>query len=591
MTTAMRSALALFLVLHLSAAFDAQAQEVNAFLDRNPVYEGDTVTLTIEINDATQSPQPDLSPLAKDFQVLRTSTSTQIQIINGQQSAKTQWLIQLQPNHNGTIEIPALRIGANQTSPLSLTVESQPPAVAKQLAERLFIHTEVEDQNPYVQSQIRFVVKLFYAVPLLDGELEELKLDNAVVERLDEDRIFSTTLNNRRYQALERRYAVFPEQSGALQLPSIRFRGRIATENSRRPSAVSPLDFRRAPSISSPFSSLFGSMFDPGQPVSVASDAITLNVRPRPDDYNGDYWLPSESVALSDSWAQNPPQFRVGEPVTRTITVEAKGLSAAHLPALDTIITVDKANVYPEQPITKNRTDGVWIYGQRKQSLAIVPNQAGILTLPEIRLAWWDTLAEEQRITSLPAREFQVLPAASDATQTASETPKPLSKETITPQTQKQVDALTTPLLSNIWLWINGLLLLAWLATLSAWIYTQRRNPTPKQPDAGAAHETDAIRRKLQQACSYNDARSAAGAVLDWAAILWPRHAPKNLGTLAARLSAEQQTAVRTLDEALYARDATHWDGAVLWQALAAGFNTKQPVYPQSTTLLAASRG
>jgi hypothetical protein len=56
---------------------------VRASFDRPTVYEGDTVTLTIEVDGAKPGGEPDLSPLAQAFDVLGTSTGSQISIING----------------------------------------------------------------------------------------------------------------------------------------------------------------------------------------------------------------------------------------------------------------------------------------------------------------------------------------------------------------------------------------------------------------------------------------------------------------------------------------------------------------------------
>ena len=61
---------------------------VSATLDRTAIAEGDTVTLTIVAEgQQSQGAQPDLSPLRKDFTILGTSTSQQMQIINGRMSS------------------------------------------------------------------------------------------------------------------------------------------------------------------------------------------------------------------------------------------------------------------------------------------------------------------------------------------------------------------------------------------------------------------------------------------------------------------------------------------------------------------------
>ena len=83
---------------------------VSATLDRSTIAAGDTVTLTIEAEGQhTQGAQPDLSPLRKDFDILGTSTSQQMQIINGRMSSSASLRVELEPKRGGTLEIPALK--------------------------------------------------------------------------------------------------------------------------------------------------------------------------------------------------------------------------------------------------------------------------------------------------------------------------------------------------------------------------------------------------------------------------------------------------------------------------------------------------
>jgi hypothetical protein len=68
----------------------------------------------------------------------------------------------------------------------------------------------------------------------------------------------------------------------------------------------------------------------------------------------------------------------------------------------------------------------------------------------------------------------------------------------------------------------------------------------------------------LRQACDDNDARAAAGALLDWAAAEWPHNPPRNLGSIASRLEDEAGAEVRRLDQSLYAPGRINWDGTAL---------------------------
>src|SRR5574337_308062 len=79
---------------------------LHAFLDRNRVSLGDTVTLNIQTDGSLGSPE--LSSLQKDFEVLGTSRSSSVQIVNGKTTSTVQLGIALKPLHAGTLTVPAL---------------------------------------------------------------------------------------------------------------------------------------------------------------------------------------------------------------------------------------------------------------------------------------------------------------------------------------------------------------------------------------------------------------------------------------------------------------------------------------------------
>ena len=116
----MRVGLTVLLCLLANAALAAP----RAWLDRDTVTTGETVTLNVEAESL--GTEPDFSPLDQDFRRLGTSSSTQISLENGRQQTRVLWAVALQPKTEGVIGIPALDVGDQQTEPLRLTV--RPPA-------------------------------------------------------------------------------------------------------------------------------------------------------------------------------------------------------------------------------------------------------------------------------------------------------------------------------------------------------------------------------------------------------------------------------------------------------------------------------
>ena len=321
-------------------------------------------------------------------------------------------------------------MGTERTQPLSLTVAAAPQGALGQPGDNLFVEVEVGEGNRalsegvMVQQQVPLTVRLFSARPLVGGDLSEPRVADAVISKLGEDRQYRTQRDGRDYAVVERRYSLSPEKSGDLQIPPIVFKGSVRSaqgQNQRRgiPGGVFDdpgLDrFFQAPALerffggSDPFAA-----FDRGEPVRAQSKALDLRVQARPDGVAGSNWLPAQGLEIADSWTQNPPQLRVGEPVSRTLTLTAKGLAGAQIPAVD-LPAVDGLRVYPEQTQHETRTDGETIYGVSHQGLTLIPSQAGALAIPEVRVTWWDTTAQREQVATLPAWNLEVEAAAGQA--------------------------------------------------------------------------------------------------------------------------------------------------------------------------------
>lgn len=414
----------------------------------------------------------------------------------------------------------------------------------------IFIEVQAEPQNPYVQSQVLYTVRVLYTLTLLEGSLEAPALPQAEVERLGEDGAYETVRDGRNYRVIERRYALFPQTSGVLTIPSVQLHGRIRADAGAHLGAVS----------------------EQIRPIQLSSEPVILEVRPRPPGYAGAYWLPSTGLSLQESWPEQPAVWRVGEPVAWVMTLVAQGLDAAQLPDLS-LPENDAVRLYPDRPVAQNRITGQGVVGYREQRLALIPLRAGELRLPEVRLSWWDTTHDREQTATLPARAVTVLPAAPPAP-----TPPPEFSLAAAPP------ALVGKSADPFWPGVVLLLLGLWLGTLLAWRRAHRRQTPAAVADARRSSASPG-RQALRQACRANDPAAAAAALLKWAADTWPEPLPRTLLALAERLPGDS-AAVRELDRALYAPAPPAWQGDALWRAVQSGLLQPPPTaLPQQDLL------
>ena len=599
---------ALAALVALALAIPAMAGDLRAYFDRKSVYEGDTVTLVIETTSGTLG-EPDLSGLDADFDLLGTSQSTNISIVNGRRTDTVRLLVTLAPKRTGTIEIPPIPVGSSRTAPLSLQVSEVPESGSGSSGDDIFVELEVDADSGelMVQQQVPLRVRLYTAIPLLKGSLDDPRAEGALLTKLGEDRQYSTRRDGREYQVVERRYTLSPERSGELRIPPVAFEGSARAKKGRRRGIGGSMLgdpffdrlFQNSPLTSDPFG-----MFDRGEPVGARSRAVTLNVKARPGGYAGDHWLPAEALEIVDSWAERPPELRVGEPVTRTLTLKTKGLSGPQIPEIE-IPAANGLRVYPEKTKSETRSDGETLYGVSRQSLTLIPSQAGTLEIPKVQVTWWDTVAQQERVTSVPGWTLNVgagsaaQPTPEQAVQAPpSPAPQGQAPDRRTPKLpESAAETADTPRLALAAAAALLLLLLAGVRTL------RRRNggAAAAAPARATSNASLAIapvkgseaKKALRAACEANDAPRAARALLDWAEASWPEDAPRNLGALSARLThgADQ---VRELERRLYSPGPDSWVGPLLWQALQGELSDPrtekqprgailEPLYPRRT--------
>jgi len=526
----------------------ADAPAARAWLDRDTMHLGETVTLNVEAQGSAGG-QPDFSALSQDFNLLGTQSSQQVSIVNGASTSKTVWAVGLEPKRAGRIAIPALALGAASTSPITLTVLAQPAGAQGKPGDDVFLEVSAEPLAPYVQEQARYTVKLYYSFGLTDGNLSEPQADGVVVQRLGQDKNYLATLGERRYHVMERHYALTPERSGTLEMPALMFRGNALD-------AADPSGFFSRP-----------------RTVNARSDAIQLDVKPKPAEWTGDPWLPAASMLLKDD-TELPDEVHVGDPVTRTIRLQAQGLGFEQLPEL-TLSAPDGAEIYPDKPDTRTRDDGTWLYGERVRKFAFVPSRPGTLTIPGLSVRWWDTTHDRAETVELAAHTIKVLPAVGGKTPLGSgiSVPAPADAPPVDAGTPSPLAIGTashaSPASLRIWQVLAALGLVLWLVTMALWWRSRRAVPAAAAdiaPQAGASAQRAAFLR----ACSMGELAGAERALIAWARSERPD--VRNLGELAVRLeNPAQLDALAALQRARYAGAPAQGVGAQLERAFRGG--------------------
>ncbi len=401
---------ALVIVSLLQTALAADG--LQAHLSADTIGLGDTVTLTLTADADSVNSNPDLSPLQRDFDLLSQSTSSQTSIINGARSATISWMITLAPNVIGKLDIPAISAGTVSSNPLSLDVVDAAKLPASTMASQdIIVDVVIEDKPHYVHGEIPITVRITDATGLTDASLQVPSSSDFTLKQTGKDEVNQSHQDGRLVTVMQRHYLLTPLKSGELTLPAVVLQGTVpasANERSTFARPALPSAFGR-----SPFgSSLFDSMFNPGQEVHARSMPVTLDIKANPVS-DSNWFLPAKDVKLSAEWSQKTPTFKVGEAMSRTIRLYALGASREKLPNLD-FAEAEGVRMYLDRSDDKSVDTPQGTAAVREFSVSIVPTRSGEITLPAIEVGWWDTEADEQRITSLPAETISVFGGSVD---------------------------------------------------------------------------------------------------------------------------------------------------------------------------------
>ncbi|WP_457009021.1 BatD family protein [Luteimonas sp. A537] len=388
MSNAFRRPLALLLLLAMLVPGFAHA-EIRAWLDRDRIELGETVTLNVETDGGGR---PDYAPLEDDFRIEQRSSRQSFGQQGGQAVARTLYAVALQPDREGRITIPALRVGGERTAPIVLTVTAARAAPARARGPA-YIEAEVDDTAPYVQQAVGLRLRLYYSAQLVSGQLDQPEPDGAALRRVGSDLQFTREVDGRRFHVVERNYLLVPERSGRIELPPARFRGR---------------------GVGGWLDDLFG---DGQRALSADGPAIALDTKPVPDAAARP-WLPLHGLQLR--WLETPATARAGDAFTVELELVADGAIAAQIEP--PVLAVDQgAQVFPE-PVQHDETvaDGRPRVRMVRR-FSILPAREGRVRVEAPRLQWWDVDAERARVATLPPLELDVAASASggDATTTS----------------------------------------------------------------------------------------------------------------------------------------------------------------------------
>ncbi|MBV1879636.1 MAG: BatD family protein [Pseudomonadales bacterium] len=538
------------LVILLMLANIATAQ-LTVSVDRDQISMVDFLRLSIRVGNATTTLNPNFSAIEKDFEIRSVSgpnQSTRMSIINGRTSseASTSWELTLRPKRLGRLIIPGFKLAGDTSQPILIDVTPQSAAMKQRANQLVFFNTTVSTNQLYVQSQLIYTVKLFYQDNISGDFPAPPEIPDTVVEALDKDQRYATTVQGRRYNVLEKRYAIFPQKSGKMVIPSQIFEGSKGGRG----------------------------FFSNRERVNSASQSHTITINPKAAEFSGTNWLAAKNLQLSQSWSITPPTFVVGEPINRALTIQAEGLIDSLLPQLDDL-SISGAKTYTDPAKEVQQSSSTGLFSTSVTTTGIVPTQPGSLTIPEIRIPWWNTETNAEEIAIIPTTTYNVAASPSQSTN---------QLEPVNNSASMNNDALNHSLKSvansqainaqandanpqpHLWMILSAILALFWLITLGLWWRHSRQTKSNQtQPAQFEANNASQLFQQLKKACQQNNPRQANQLLF-----LWAKHQYPTINSTSDLIRLVQHDAladeIRQLDACLYASPENQPTNNDTWQ-------------------------
>jgi hypothetical protein len=537
-----KNRLFLFVILVLSCVQSLHAAPI-ASIDRSVIAKDDTLGFTIR-SYKTNSSAPDLSPLENNFYVIANNQSSRFVNRNGQSESWTEWQISLIPKRIGQLTIPPIRVNGETTQALYVNVQPSIPVSAGEI-KPVYIESEIDRESVYVQQQFIYTLRIFQSIQLENMNISEPEFDNAAMEKMEQNS-FQRRIMNTPYRVHELRYAIFPQETGELIIPEMVF---TANQVETKRSAFS--------------------LPGQGKTIRKISKQHTITVKAPPTDYGKELWLPAESLKLVETWSQSLDDVHVGDSITRSITLNAQGLLKSQLPPFQ-MPKLPFANTYPDQGQSETTTSIQGASSSRTDNIAIIPTRAGTLTLPEIRIKWWDTKENTMEETIIAEHSILIKPAIEN-TQGNSQ---PLAVDhSQTGSAIANPDAADKDEHSLYWQLSTLFFAVAWIITLLIWrtrAPSKVKKEVPRNDVAPLNTTEKNAFKTLEKACHNNDIADIRVGIISWAKCYWP---DKNIKTLQDidRLCGLMQLkeGLRELDKLLYGNASdSPWNSENLLRSL-----------------------
>ncbi|MFW1676339.1 BatD family protein [Pontibacter sp. JAM-7] len=539
------------LLICLSVSVQA---EISSQVDRNAMEQGESFLLVLNISQSGAQ-DVDLSPLEQDFEILGRRHKSSTSIINGDIQSSTRLLISLAPKRAGTLTVPVLNLNGEQTQ--AHQIEVAPVKLQSAVDGGVELLSTLSDTTPLVQQPLVYQLSLVLGQRIANAMFEEprIRQGRALIQPLGEQRQHRQELNGREILVVEQSWLITPQQSGPLSIEAAKLSADVAKQAGPYRRFSDPRALRR---------------------IYLSADSYQLDVAPIPAGFQGSNWLMAKKLQISSELSS--AELKVGEPVTRIIKIQADGISQEQLADIE-LPEVPGVKQYKAKPVFSQQQMGNELSANMTLEVTMIPGQQGSVTLPEVKLHWWNIVTNREETALLPEQRLNVAAGIASST-SVSGTPSAgadisVSGKDETVQTRPTTRPANPPIPERwhategtgswFWVFMAAAVLTGGLTGGLLTLILCRRKLFPGTPvavaetSAAVISSPKAALRMLAQACADNDPLAAREALLAWGRATIP--GCTQLNHLLVRVSPDLKAAIIEMNACCYGRHPADWHG------------------------------
>ncbi|MGL1889469.1 MAG: BatD family protein [Reichenbachiella sp.] len=235
--------------------------------------------------------------------------------------------------------------------------------------------TKVVEKQP-IKVKITAYSSTWFAEPL---DFQNVQVPNAFIMPFARTQSGIHYVEGKKYAGLEFFFLVFPYKAGDYTFPALEIKTSIPPEG----------DWKGKPT--------------------------TLRTRPRKfvvSELQGGKDMPdmvAKNVYLSDRWTKDLNRVKVGDVITRSVYIRAKGTLPSFIADIH-MEELDFASIYEKQPTLKDERDDNDANGLRIEKYAYLFEKEGEFEIPSVSISWWNPYVKRKYEKKIPARKITVLP-------------------------------------------------------------------------------------------------------------------------------------------------------------------------------------